>query len=430
MLTDSVFRPFLPWLALILWSGVAAGERVPLDGIAAVVNNEVIARTTLDQETQLLREELSARGARLPSDSVFRRQVLEKMVARRIQLQLAERTGVRVADELLNTSLRKMAEENGKSLEQFRQMVEQQGVPFAEYREEMRREMILTRLRQRHINRKINVTDKDIDAFLANRARQGGDESEYRINHILIALPEAASPEVLREKQAKADEVVEQLNGGADFQPLAMSVSDSNQALEGGDLGWRKPAQIPTAFANAVPGMKPGEIAGPIRTPSGFHIIQLVAKRGMELPSISQIQARHILIRTDEQVSDDDARARLDLLLERLEGGEDFAKLAQAHSDDKNSAANGGDLGWISPGDLVPEFEDVLKTLQPGQRSAAFKSRYGWHVVEVLDRRKQQNSEEMRRALAAQHIRQRKAEEELQVWLRQLRAEAYVDYRL
>jgi len=422
----------LLWVFVVLaLSPLSAQENlIPLDSIAAVVNHDVITLTELKEETATLTQELQARGANLPSAEIFQRQVLEKLVMRKVQLQQAERTGVKVADAMLNTTLDKMAKEQGTTLDQYRQLLEQEGYSFNRFREQMREEIIIKNLQQRYINSKINVTEKEIEDFLGNQARQGGDQTEYRLNHILIALPETASPDLIQQQQQKAEKIIAALHAGEAFQDLAMAQSDSNQALEGGDLGWRKTGQLPSLFANRVPGMKVGESAGPIHGPNGFHIIQLVDKRGLETPEVLQTRVRHILLHSNEQISDDDARTRLEMIAERLENGEEFAKLAQAYSEDKESAAQGGDLGWLSPGDMVPEFEEELTALQPGERTKIFKSRFGWHLAEVLQRRNQQNSDEIRRTQAAQHIRQRKAEEELQLWLRQLREEAYVDYRL
>ncbi len=423
-----LFLPLWAWAA----EEATASAGMALDGIAAVVNEDVIAFSELGDELQTITAELQARNVKLPPAPVLERQVLEKMVLQKIQLQLAERTGVRIEDSALDAALQKMADDNHASLEQFRQQLEKEGQSFARFRESIREQMKVQRLQQRHVSQKIQVTVKEIDAFLANRSRQGGDEAEYHLLHILIAVPESATPDTLQTKQDKAREILAQLNQGADFRQVAAAESNSAQALEGGDLGWRKAGELPTLFSAQVPAMQVGEIAGPIRNASGFHIIKLEEKRGGAAAEVAQAQtrARHILIKTSEQLSEEEGKIRIEVLRDRLAAGEDFAALAKAHSEDKTSAAQGGVLDWLSPGDMVPEFETAMDSLQPGVTSPPVKTRYGWHLMQVMERRAHGDAEEARRAVAARQIQQRKAEEELQTWLRQLRDEAYVDYRL
>lgn len=410
------------------FSSILSAETV--DYIVAVVNDDVITHTALQRKVQETLESLKKRQVvSLPPQHELEKRVLDDMILRTLQLQLARQMGITIDDTSLNETLRNVAAQEQKSLQDFRAMVEQDGYDFKEFREELRDEMLVRRLRQRQVVNRINVTEREIDAFLANQAQQGEKSEEYHLLHILIALPEAASPEMIAAKQQEAEKVLAKLKAGARFEDTALTVSDSQQAFEGGDLGWRKLGEIPALFVEAVRQMAPGELKGPIRNASGFHIVKLADKRNAEKTVITQTKVRHILRKTSELVSDFEAENYLTTLKSRIEKGDDFEQLARAHSDDKGSAAEGGSLGWINPGDLVPEFEEVMGSLKEGQISKPFKSRYGWHVIQVLERRQHDNTETAQRNKASQQIRQRKTEEELQEWLRQLRDEAYVEYR-
>ncbi len=315
------------------------------------------------------------------------------------------------------------------NLRTFQEKLTKEGYSFVKFRENVKQELTIKRLQQRQVVNRIDVSEREIDNFLANQVQQGTASQEYHLFHILIATPEGASADQIEIKRKKATEVLETLRQGASFQEMAVAVSDSQQALEGGDLGWRKVGEIPSLFLEAVYRMKPGEIEGPFQNASGFHLVQLVEKRNNEKVMINQTKARHILIKTGELVSDLDAENRLIGLKSRIEAGEDFATLARANSEDAGSAHEGGLLDWVSSGDLVPEFEEVMNSLSENQVSKPFKSRYGWHIIQVLERRQHDDTEKSFRLKAAQQIRQRKVEEELQTWLRQLHDEAYIEYR-
>jgi len=416
-------------------SGIAGADdnsvgKVDLDRIVAVVDDSAILQSDLDDMMATVKRQLQQQDGQLPPDDVLRKQVLERLIMMRLQLQYAERTGIRVDDEALNTALNSIAQQNKLSLANFRLALEHEGFDFARFRENIRNQMIITRLQQRQANSMVTVTDQEVDNFLANEKGQGGVADEYKLAHILIAVPEGATPDKIQAARSKAQRVLNELRGGADFHKMAVSVSDDQQALEGGDLGWRPRAQIPSLFVDAITHMKPGEISDLIRSPSGFHIIKLYDHRGTDQHTITQTHARHILIRTNDLVSDDDARERLEQLKQRIEGGDDFAALARAHSDDPTSAAKGGDLGWVNPGDLDPQFEEVMNGLAPGKLSAPFRTQYGWHLVQVLARREHDDSAEFRRNTAREMIRKRKTDEAIEVWLHRLRDEAYVEYRL
>jgi peptidyl-prolyl cis-trans isomerase SurA len=399
-----------------------------LDYIVAVVNDEIIVHSELQAQMRQVSERLSKQNVQLPAREELEKQVLDHMVLQRLQLQLAKNTGIIIDDNSLNEGLQKIAQQNKINLAQFQQEVEKEGYSFAQFRENIRQDMTVARLQQRQVASRINVTEKEIDNFIANN-RQGNVE-EYHLLHILIATPDTASPEQISTKQQLADETFAQLKSGANFQQTALRVSEGQQAIEGGDLGWRKAGEVPSLFAEVVPKMQAGAVAGPFRNPSGFHLIKLAEKRNSGKSVVTQTQMRHILLEINALNSEEDVQARLKRLKTQIENGDDFAKLAQANSADKTYAAKGGLVGWVSPEEIAPELEEVMNSLAVNQVSEPFKSRYGWHIMQVLGRRKFDNTTQALRANATQQIRQRKTEEELQAWLRQIRDEAYVEYHL
>ncbi|RFA31274.1 molecular chaperone SurA [Alkalilimnicola ehrlichii] len=427
----SLRRRLTQWTAGLLLAcigtAVSAGET--LDRIVAVVNDDVVLASELEQEMQQIAAQLQAQGARLPPIQVLREQVLERLIIQRLQLSVAERMGIQVDEATLNSAVRRIAQQNNMTLSQFRDVLEQDGISYAQFREAVRDEIAVTRLRQAQLERQIQITPQEIDEYLETRAARD-DSTEYLVSHILIATPEAASAEQIREARAEAEQVLAELREGADFAAMAASHSDSRTALEGGDLGWRSEGELPTLFAAVVPAMETGEVSDIIENAGGFHIVKLQQRRTGDAEMVTQTRARHILIRTTELVGDDDAQARIESLHRRIEGGANFAELARSHSDDPGSAARGGDLGWADPGTMVPEFENVMNSLAPGELSEPFRTPFGWHIVEVLDRREQDVSEDIRRAQAAEQLRARKMEEATENWLRQMRDEAYVEIRL
>lgn len=425
-----LFRHLSVWAALLLATALHAQTTpVEIDRILAVVNDDIILQSELDDATRTIKQQLSQQGRPVPSDAVLQKQVLERLIVMRLQLQLANSTGIRVDDETLNRTVQNIAQQNGLSLSEFRDVLERDGFSFAKFREDVRNEITVNRLQQRQVTNRVTVTEQEVDNFLSNQNVQGSQNAKYHLAHILIPVPEAASPQKIQDARAKAQQVLDELQAGADFAQKAIAVSSGQQALEGGDLGWREAGEIPTLFADTVLKMKPGEISDVIRSPSGFHIVKLMEAQDSERHIITQTHARHILVRPTEVTSAADARTRLEQLKGRIETGEDFEALARSHSEDSGSAVKGGDLGWVNPGDMVPRFEEAMNQLQPGQVSEPFESQFGWHIVQVLERRKHDSTEEFKRAKARELIRQRKAEEELEVWLRRLRDEAYVEYR-
>jgi len=403
---------------------------VTIDRIVAVVNDEVITRLDLDERTKLAMKQLQQQGTPLPPVAVLEKQILDRMIADRVQLQFAKETGLRIDDAELERALGRIAEENKLSITQMRAEIEKSGVPFAKFREDIRNEIILTRLREREVDNKITITESEIDNFIATQKTQEGKSDEYNLSHILVVVPEKASPEQIQQRQNRAEEALAQLKGGADFRQVAASFSEAPDALQGGMMGWRETSRLPSIFVDALKTMRLGELSPVLRSANGFHILKLNDKRGAASPVIvQQTHARHILIKTNELVSESEARNRLNTLRERLENKADFAELARVHSED-SSAAKGGDLGWLSPGDTVPEFERAMNALKPGEISAPVRSQFGWHLIQVLERRNEDMSNERQRLAARQALRARKSDEAYQEWVRQLRDQASIEIRL
>ncbi|KKN15638.1 hypothetical protein LCGC14_0984040 [marine sediment metagenome] len=401
----------------------------PMDRIIAVVNNEVLLESELVEMEQTVRQQLHQRNAAMPPSDVLRKQVMERLIMQRVQLQKAESIGIRVGDDALNAALKQIAENNKLTLRQFRDVLAKDGYDFADFRDSIREEMIISRLRKSQVEDRVVVSDREVDTYIKTQAVQGGSETSYLLLHILINVPEAASPEQVQIAQDKLNKIQGLLDAGGDFSEIASGYSDGQNALEGGDLGWRKKGELPSLFADVVPDLKVGEVSKPLRSGSGYHLVMVKDKKSEETHLVKQTLASHILIKTNELTTDDDALKRLEQLRERILNGEDFAELARSHSDDTGSAIEGGSLGWTSPGAMVPEFEEKMNELPIGGVSEVFKSRFGWHLIKVDDRREENMAEEFNRNKARAAIRQRKIEEDLESWLRELRDEAYVEYR-
>ena len=403
-----------------------------LDRIVAIVNDDIIAWSELETRLGRIRDDLRQSGTRLPPQDELRRQVLERLILLRIQLQLARAAGIRIDDERLNQTLLRIAEQNGLTLREFRDALERDGYDFAKFREDIREEIMISEIRKRRVENQIRISQRDVDDYLSTMESRGAeaDRYQYRIGHILIAVPDGASSEEIAEANAGAGSVLDEIRAGADFATMAVTHSDGRQALQGGDLGWRRASDLPTIFGDAVLRLEVGEVAGPIRSASGFHLVKLIDKRDGERQIVRQTRARHILIALDELTDDAGARRQLSALHERIANGEDFGELARIHSDDSGSAPRGGELGWIDPGNTVPVFERTMDSLAPGELSEPFESQYGWHIVQVLERRDRDDTETSRRAEAMRTLRARKIEENLEAWIRQVRDEAYVEYRL
>lgn len=413
----------------LLLCGTAPAAPIQLDRIVAVVNNGVITELELERRVDQLLRQMAAQKTPAPPRRLLTRQVLERMITERAVLQFAEDSNIRFDGPVLDRAIARIAQDNNLSPEAFRKALEADGIDFAEFREQIRTEMTIARLREREAENKVVVTDAEIDNYLVTQA-QTDQPSEYRLAHILILTPEGASPEKLTELRAKAEQALAELRAGADFAQVSAVYSDAQNALQGGNLGWRHEGQLPDLFLKALAGLKTGEVSGVLRSGNGFHIFKLLEKRGRDAQTVvRQTRARHILVKTNEILGDAEARNRLLQLKERIEHGGDFAALARQHSDDL-SASRGGELGWLNPGDTVPTFERAMNALRPGEVSEPVQSPFGWHLIQVLERRDQDVTEERRRLEARRAIRERKTEEAFEDWVRQVRDRAYVEYRL
>lgn len=402
----------------------------PVDEIIAVVDEDIIVRSELESALVKIVTQLRQQGQQLPPRPILEKQVLGRLILRKLQMAAAARAGINVGEEIVAQAINNIAQNNNLSLSEFRRTLEESGISFKRFREDIREEITMQRLQDQEVRRRIRVTDQEVDTYLSRQAGELGKRSAYHLQHILIATPEAASPEQAEDARRRAESIVDSLRSGADFASTAIAESDGRQALEGGDLGWRPADQLPTLFADLVIDMERGQVSDPIRTASGFHIIRLEDFKGGERQIITQSHVRHILIGTNEVTSNQDARTRLEQLRQRIEGGDDFAALARSHSDDKSSAIKGGDLGWITPGALLPRFEEEIDKLVPGELSQPFRTEFGWHLAQLLERRDHDSTDEVRRAEARKAISDRKVAEESELYLRRLRDEAYIDIRL
>jgi peptidyl-prolyl cis-trans isomerase SurA len=419
----------LAGLALSLVGASARGAE-ELDAIVAVVNDDVVVQSELKHETDLVIPQLHQQGTAVPPSDQLRKQVLERLIVKRLQQQRAKQLGISVDDSTLTETLNNIASRNGMTLQELQATLEAGGIRFADFREDTRMQILTGRLQNQEVASNIQVSNQEIDRFLKKGAGQLVPREQVRLAHILVALPDNPTPAQEAQAEAKARSVVAKLRGGADFAAVAAASSDGRSALQGGDLGWFEMAAVPTLVGDRAQTMAKGEVTDPLRSPSGFNIIKLTDIKGGLPGNVTQTHARHILVRTNEIVSDDDAKLRLAQLRQRIVGGDDFATLARAHSDDTGSALKGGDLGWASPGDTVPEFEEAMGKLAPNEVSEPFKSPFGWHIVQVLERRSQDTTEELLRLKAKETIQRRKAEEATEAWLKRLRDEAYVEVRL
>jgi peptidyl-prolyl cis-trans isomerase SurA len=422
------------WLVFLLFLfAPLAGEAQQItlvDRIVAIVNKEVITASELDEAVGMAERELRRRGTPLPEHTVLEHQMLERLVLTKAQLQLARSSGLRVDELQLDRAVQRIAESNKMTLADFRQALERDGVSFDGWREQVREEMLLTRLRQREVDDKVQVSDSELDLFL-EQTKNRAEATEYNLAHILVRVPDQASPERIEAARARAEKALAEARGGADFATVAASYSDASDALKGGALGWRNEGRLPELFASALAKLQAGQMTPVLRSPAGFHILKLIERRdaGQDAAPVRQTRLRHILIRTNEAVSDADARRRITQLRERILSGADFAEIARTNSDDA-SAARGGELDWVYPGDTVPEFERAYEALKVGEVSEPVRTPFGYHLIQVLERRTSEASPERRRLQAREVLRERKADEAYQEWLRQLRDQTYVELKL
>ena len=423
-------------LAGALWAAAGpapaqqAKPAVVLDRIVAVVNNEVITRADLDQRLLAATLQLKQQGTPPPPRATLEKQILDRLISDSVQLQLAKETGLRVDDSELDRAIQRIAQENKLTLDQLRATLEKDGVPFRRFREDIRSEIVLSRLRQREVDNRIVVSDGEIESFINAQKGLLGRDEQYNLSHILVTVPENAGPEQIQARRSRAEQALQQLATGADFRQVAAAFSDAPDALQGGAMGWRDGARLPTLFLEALKPLPDGGLTPLLRSANGFHIVRLNERRGAGAPvMVRRTHARHILVKTNELIPQGEARRRIESLKERLDNGADFAELARLHSEDA-SGSKGGDLGWLSPGDTVPEFEGAMNALKPGEVSAAVQTPFGWHLIQVLERRDEDMSRDRQRLMAQSALRARKSDESYQEWVRQLRDRAYIEYRL
>lgn len=404
---------------------------VLLDRIAAIVNEGVVLTSQLDAQTEQVIARLREQRTELPPRNVLRRQILERLIMEEVQMQRADRLGIQVSDEMLNGAVADVARRNNIGFADLPQALSQQGIDYREFRDDIRRQMTLQLLRQRDVMGRINISPRELEQFMARQQAVPDQNAEYNVSHILISVPVTASPEQIEAREKRAKEVHSKAAGGEDFAQLAVTYSESSTNIEGGSLGWRRGSQLPSIVADQIAKMKPGDVSQPIRTPSGFHLFRLNEVRGGVGQSvISQVHARHILLRTTDLEDDQTIQSRLADIRERVLKGEDFAAIAAVTSQDPGSAPDGGDLGWTGPGTFVPEFETQLDKLSENEISPPFKTQYGWHIIQLIGRRMHDATEDVRRNRAFAELRESKAEEETELWLRRLRDEAFVEYRM
>ena len=408
----------------------ATNEIVKMDRIIAIVDQSVITEQELIDRTRTITAQLEKQGTELPPQDILQKQILERLIADSLQLQLAAQTGLKVDDSQLDKTIERIAEQNKLSVDQFKTMLEKDGITMRKFREDIRSEITISRLREREVDNKLNISEGEIDNYLTTQANRGEEQDEFEVSHILIRTPEDSSPEDLEKAKKKTQEALKQLNDGKSFSQVSAEFSDTPNALEGGALGWKNGSQMPTLFLDVLKNLQPGEIAKPVRSPNGFHILKLTNRRGgTSSMVVSQTHARHILIKLSEVVSEKDAKRKMDGIKERLDNGAKFEELARQYSED-GSANNGGDLGWVNPGDTVPLFEKAMNELGIGEISEPVLSPFGWHVIQVLERRQQDMTKEASRLKARQEIRARKSEEAYQDWIREMRDRAFVELRL
>ena len=426
--------------AIALLSTAAAGSRADLsetgellDGVAAIVNDGVVLKSQLREQMSAIIERASSTNPplQLPPPDILREQILERLILTEVQLQRAERIGLQVSDQMVNQAVERLARQGGVAFEDMPVLLAQDGISYSAWRRDLREQLTLEQLRQIDVGRSIQISPREIEQCIEDLEGNVVVNSDFNLSHILVSLPESATAAQFEAAKAKADDVYQQLMDGADFGELAVRYSDAQTALEGGSLGWMKGGQLPTLYTDVVAGMSAGEVSRPFRSASSFHIVKINEMRGADVRSeIDQVKVRHILVTPNEIIDDETAKQRLEDAIERIQEGEDFGEIAKLLSDDKGSSNSGGDMGWAGPGNFVPEFEEVVDITEIGDISAPFRSRFGWHIVEVLDRRVYDNTEDLKRNNCGLAIRNSKLEEETQIWLQRLRDQAFVETRV
>ncbi len=420
----------LAGLGLAYQFNAQAAEVVKMDRIVAIVDQAVVTEQELESRIATVTAQFKKQGTELPAEAILRKQILERLITDTLQLQYAAQTGLKVDDNQLDKTIGRIAEQNQLSLAEFTEALAKDGVSMTKFRADIRNEITLARLREREVDGRVNVSESEIDNFLTSQAANNENQDEYEIAHLLIRTPEEGATEDIQKAKIKVDKALSELNGGVSFAKVSASYSDAPNALEGGSLGWKSAAQMPALFLDALKAMKVGEVSAPLRSPNGFHVLKLNNKRGGNSPLvIQQTHARHILIKLSEIMSEKDGKLKIDGIKERLDNGEKFEALARQYSED-STASTGGDLNWVNPGDTVPQFEKAMNELKDLQISLPVRTQFGWHLIQVIERRSQDMSKEAARLKARQEIRAKKADEAYQDWIRELRDRAYVEIRL
>jgi len=403
---------------------------VPLDRVIAVVNDEAVTQWDVREQRRVVLDQLKASNIPAPAGDVLDKQVLERLITERALTQYAKETGVRVDDTMVERTILRIAEENKMAPDQFRKALERENIQYAVYREEVRKQVMMQRLREREVDSKIVVTDAEVDNYLATVAAQSGGEREYLLSHVYVSVPEQASADQIEARRKRAEEALAEIKAGKPFAEVAAAFSDAPDATTGGSLGWRTPARLPSAFIDVTKTLKKGDVSNVMRSPAGFHVVLMVDERNRDQAMVvDQTHARHILIKVNEGTSEAEGKVKIDRLRERLSSGAKFEDIARVNSEDASSS-KGGDLGWLSPGDTVPDFEKAMDKLALNEVSAPVRTPFGWHLIEVIERRKQDITQDRRRDQARLALRQRKSDEQFQEFVRQQRDRAYVEYRV
>jgi len=397
-----------------------------IDEAVALVDDDVVLKSELDRRVESVRKDLAARNVKLPADTVLRAQVLDRLITDNVQLQMAKRAGVRVSDPELAQVIENIAKENQLSPEQFRLKLAGEGLSYELFREDLRNEILISRVRQGAVARRVFISEQEIQTMVETLANEGENRTEYHLGHILLPIPEDASTEAVRAVSERGQNLVKQLRAGADFAELAIANSAGQEALQGGDFGWKTLNQLPTLFATVAKSLNASETSEPVRSASGLHILKLFDSRGNERVVVQQTHARHILVKPTTILTETEAEKKIQGLYEQVKAGGDFAELAKKNSDDAGTVNQGGDLGWANPGSYVPAFEQAMSELQPGQISTPFRSEFGWHVMEVLARRDDDQTEERKRQQAHRVLQSRKYDEEVESWVREIRDQAFI----
>ena len=417
-------------LTVVCQLNVQAEEVVKLDRIVAIVDQTVVTEQELESRITTVTAQFKKQGTELPPEDILRKQILERLITDTLQIQYAAQTGLKVDDNQLDKTIERIAEQNQMTLTEFSEALAKDGVSMRKFRSDIRNEITIARLREREVDGRVNVSESEIDNFLTSQAANNENQDEFEISHILIRTPEEGATEDVQKAKAKVDTAVNELNAGKSFAKVSASFSDAPNALEGGNLGWKSGAQMPALFLDALKTMQIGDISPPLRSPNGFHVLKLTNKRGGNSPLvIQQTHSRHILIKLSEIMSEKEGKLKMDNIKERLDNGEKFEALARQYSED-STASSGGDLGWVNPGDTVPQFEKAMNELKDNQISQPIRTQFGWHIIQVIERRSQDMSKEAARLKARQEIRVKKADEAYQDWIRELRDRAYVELRL